>query len=145
MTEEPKTQHFRMSEWDSSHPKAKPYPREWADRWFHLAGLLEKIRHHSGGAISITPNGGYRCEEHNEAVGGRPHSEHKLGMAADIKSANLGPRDLHALILKLFERGDLDELGGLGIYPSFVHVDTRPRPPGNHLAVWGGGRATKDV
>lgn len=48
-----------------------------------LVQLLERIRaaHYPKGLRVVS---GYRCEEHNRAVGGATASQHMRGMAADI-------------------------------------------------------------
>ena len=86
------------------------------------------------GPIRITPRGGYRAPEFNRHIGGALHSQHVLARAADIQSP-LGPRRIHDALLRLRPSGVVS-FGGLGIYTSFVHVDVRPRPPGQPPARW---------
>ena len=52
--------------------------------------------------------------------------------AADIKSAGVSPLDLALLVLRLMAQRVIP-VGGVGIYPGFVHVDNRGR-----LASWRG-------
>lgn len=47
-----------------------------------LLDLLEAIRAERGSPVIVTS--GYRCAEHNAAVGGAPRSYHMIGRAADI-------------------------------------------------------------
>lgn len=74
---------------------------------------------------------GYRCPEHNRAIGGTNKSQHVAGNAADILISGLSVREM-------FETTRLIEefqLGGIGIYveENFIHVDVR----GDGPARWG--------
>jgi uncharacterized protein YcbK (DUF882 family) len=46
--------------------------------------MLEELRAALGRPVVITS--GYRCPEHNKAVGGVPRSPHMLGRAVDIEN-----------------------------------------------------------
>lgn len=82
----------------------------------HLYEVLDKIRERVGKPVYI--NSGYRCPEHNEEVGGSPNSQHKLGIAADIRWEGINPvKDAKIA----FECG----ADGIGVYASFLHVDVR--------------------
>jgi uncharacterized protein YcbK (DUF882 family) len=87
-----------------------------------LVNVLEIIRTAVGRPLSVVS--GKRCEKHNRAVGGVKNSQHKLGMAADIKVSGLTPRQVHDAIEKLHHEG-VAHIGGLGLYKTFVHVDVR--------------------
>ncbi len=91
------------------------------DRGFMIA--LNQLRELAGRPIKI--NSGYRCVEHNAAIGGAPHSQHKLGRAADIVIAGLTLNEM----FELAEQIEPFRNGGIGIYPKkgFIHVDTRGR------------------
>lgn len=79
--------------------------------------LCSDIKNELGEAISI--NSGYRCKTHNAAVGGVSNSQHVKGNAADISCSNL-PK-----LKKLCKRmWSANKVGGLGLYATFVHVDT---------------------
>lgn len=81
--------------------------------------VLDDIREKFGKPILV--NSGYRSPEHNRRVGGAPRSYHVRGMAADIRPQNL--QDLK----QLYEIANrLNPNGGIGKYPSFVHVDIGP-------------------
>ena len=142
---EPKSRYFVLSEWEqmvNKRPEAEEYPRNWVEeRWRPLVTMLDRIREAARCQITVTPNGGYRAPDHNRAVGGKRNSRHLYGDAADIRASKLTPKALHALILRLYKEGALKSLGGLGRYPGFVHVDTRPREPGQLLARWDGSKA----
>ena len=60
----------------------------------------------------------YRSVEHNRIVGGTKHSQHLLGTAFDIA---LTGHNVPVLLMALIANG----FGSFGLYPSFVHVDTR--------------------
>lgn len=139
------TKYFEIEEWDSRHPLAAPYPREWAvDRWLPLARTLDVIREALGEPLTVTPNGGYRTPSMNQAIGGAKRSQHCEGYAADVTAAKASAKKVHALVLRLWKEGKLPLLGGLGLYGSFVHVDIRPKD-GNVLARWDRSKPTDGV
>lgn len=147
----PRTKYFSLSEWERMvglRPEAEPYPRAWVGpRWRPLALMLDRIRERAGEAITVTPNGGYRGREHNRAVGGSAQSQHMFGRAADIVAVRMSARRLHALVERMYRDGELPELGGLGRYPRFVHIDTRPRDR-RTIAMWdetGDGRREQEA
>lgn len=74
--------------------------------------ILQPLRDNWGGPLFI--NSGYRCFKLNEAVGGVPTSQHRLGMAADVGCTD--PYSLAKLAKRM--RIDFDQMI---IYPSFVH------------------------
>jgi len=97
-----------------------------------LISLLEFIRSKVGDrVITITPRGGCRCPNQNTKSGGKPHSQHLLGKAADITIAGMSAHEVHTLISKLHTDG-LAHVGGLGKYATFTHVDVR-----EGVARWG--------
>lgn len=131
------------------------YPAEWSDRLAVLTGVLDNIRRAWGGPIQVVC--GYRDPEYNDALyrasearakaAGRRHggvarfSQHIVGRAADIRPGmptQERVKQLHELIRRMFDTGKLPDLGGLGRYPGWVHVDTRPKPVAGYLATWGG-------
>lgn len=79
---------------------------------------LEKIRRQANYPITILS--GYRCKKRNEEIGGSASSRHMYGDAADI-TCPLRPLDLAAIARRM----PLIENGGLGLYDTFIHVDTR--------------------
>ena len=83
-----------------------------------LVDLLEHIREVAGGAVTI--NSGYRSPEHNAAVGGVSTSQHLYGRAADIVVEGASP-----LLVGQIAEYYLDRRGGIGVYQTFTHVDTR--------------------
>lgn len=69
----------------------------------------------------LTVTSGFRCVEHNRAVGGVPNSYHTQGLAADVYTDGLTPYELagQAALIPQFREG------GIGIYrkAGFVHLD----------------------
>jgi hypothetical protein len=165
----PVTAHFDVEEFACR--SGDPYPvsehdadtgdgRTWLEtRLRPLCETLEMIRASAGGG-TLTIDSGYRTlayddrlyRAHVAAVGDdgdvapASRSQHPQGRAADITHVRLSPLALFRLILSLYEAGRLPHLGGVGLYPSFVHVDVRPRAGSKggafdgHLAIWGGSR-----
>lgn len=72
---------------------------------------LQELRDAFGQAITVTS--GYRCKDHNKAIGGAPRSQHLLGKAADITHPWLDA--LHEVAEKIFPNA----IKGTG----FIHVD----------------------
>ncbi len=85
---------------------------------------LQKIRDVMG---AMTINSAYRCVKHNKAVGGATNSQHVQGIATDIVLATRTPTQLYEILDRTWK-------GGLGVYDTFVHIDSRQ-----------GGRARWDL
>ena len=83
-----------------------------------LVVLLQCIREHFGKPVHITS--GYRTAAHNAAVGGAKSSQHLLGRAADIQVSGASP-----LLVGQIAEYYLGGHGGIGVYQTFTHVDTR--------------------
>jgi len=90
----------------------------------HLAWVLQLVRDEIGVPIRI--NSGYRCPDHNKAIGGHPNSYHMKGWAADLHPVGKTPRELHGAIEALVSTGTIPE-GGMGLYNTFVHYDIQHR------------------
>lgn len=81
--------------------------------------LLEELRELHGGPIHVVS--AYRSPSHNRAVGGAVNSFHLKGRAFDLQLAHGSKgRDL---IQSVFRQ---NKFGGVGFYPTFIHVDTGP-------------------
>ncbi|WP_027252051.1 D-Ala-D-Ala carboxypeptidase family metallohydrolase [Photobacterium halotolerans] len=80
----------------------------------HFAEKLEV------GKVVLNIHSAHRCYRHNDAVGGAKKSQHRLGSALDISIRNVLPKDVYAYLDAKYP----DRLG-LGLYDTFVHVDTR--------------------
>ena len=104
--------HFRLAEFAS---------KDGADKVLvddDLVSLLEQIREAAGGEVTI--NSGYRSPAHNAAVGGVSSSQHLYGRAADVVVEGASP-----LLVGQIAEYYLDRRGGIGVYQTFTHVDTR--------------------
>lgn len=81
----------------------------------------------------IKINSGFRCEEHNESVGGSPTSQHVAGNATDIAVSGMSTSELIKII-----KGMKNTFKGIGLYDSFIHVDSR-----ENVARWDYRKSTK--
>lgn len=82
-----------------------------------LVTIVQLIRYRMGCKVII--NSGYRTPEHNHKVGGALKSLHPKGLAVDVS-----PEDKN--LVKLFEiAAEFEEIRGLGIYETHVHIDLR--------------------
>lgn len=85
-----------------------------------LISALQALRDQLNLPLSITS--GFRCNRHNEFVGGAARSFHTLGMAADVACPEgMTAEDLAQAV----EAIPAFQQGGIGIYPSWVHLDVR--------------------
>jgi uncharacterized protein YcbK (DUF882 family) len=109
-----------MSEWDSKYFTRSEFAckcgcgLDTVD--YELVRVLEYIREHFDRKLQI--NSGLRCPSHNRACGGGSGSQHLRGRACDIVVDGIDPE----LVAELAEQM---EVGGLGRYETFTHVDTR--------------------
>ena len=87
-----------------------------------LMTLLEAIRNHFDAPVTI--NSACRCRGHNSNIGGSPKSQHLYGRAADIVVKGHSPAEVQQ-VLESFMKG----WGGIGLYESFTHLDTRSNGP----------------
>ena len=72
----------------------------------------------------LTVNSVYRSPAYNATLpGSATHSQHTEFRAMDISCASISPRALYELMLSARNHGKFK--GGLGLYATFVHVDTR--------------------
>ena len=83
-----------------------------------LVTVLQKIRDHFEKPVII--NSAYRNDAYNKEVGGADYSQHKYGTAADIHISGVSPATIAAYVETI-----MPNMGGIGIYSSFVHVDVR--------------------
>jgi len=67
-------------------------------------------------------NSWYRCKRYNRKIGGVRKSQHIEGLATDIKTND--PIGLAKVIEDLINERLIEE-GGIGIYSTFVHYDSR--------------------
>ncbi|MDR1651664.1 MAG: peptidase M15 [Synergistaceae bacterium] len=80
-----------------------------------LIAMLEALRALWGRPISLTS--GYRCEQHNRAVGGASRSLHMAGRAADISAR---PDEQKPLRLYAFDAGFTEVI--CGEEKNYIHV-----------------------
>lgn len=85
-----------------------------------LVDVLQKIRSHFGKPVNI--NSGFRTASYNKKIGGATYSQHLYGTAADIVVTGVEPKKVAAYVETLMPNS-----GGIGIYPTFTHVDVREK------------------
>jgi len=90
--------------------------------------VVDRLRAHFGRPIVILSS--YRSPEYNAAItGAASKSYHKSFQALDIAVSGKSPEEVFAVLSKWRAEGDFK--GGLGLYSTFVHIDTR-----GHNATW---------
>lgn len=87
-----------------------------------LAAQLQVLRDYIDMPIHI--NSAYRTEAYNKKIGGATESQHLQAKAADITTKMHTPKQLAKIVEKLIKEGKM-KIGGIGIYPGFIHVDIR--------------------
>ena len=136
--------HFSRHEFDLPDEKARKrgldagaeYPAEWIEsRLKPLCAALEIIRAEFGGK-PVRVISGYRPLPYNRALGSKDDSQHIQGRAADFQIAGVAPGLIYRRVLALYDKSAID-IGGVGVYDSFVHVDVR----GGGLHRWDERRA----
>lgn len=98
------------------------YPPE--DSWgeiIHALRVVDELRDHFDKPIVLLSS--YRNSAYNKKCGGVSNSQHRYFRALDIACAGVTPRELYTVLLKWRRAGRFT--GGLGLYPTFVHIDTR--------------------
>lgn len=103
------TQNFHLKEFECKCGLC-PYTLISVDHVNRLQELRNKLK------TPIKILSGYRCARHNEAVGGEKNSMHQYGLATDVYADGLLPGTL-AHHSREFE--------GIGIYDTWVHLDSR--------------------
>ena len=101
----------------NSLPPEKLWPNIVPTLW-----VADQLRRHLGYPLIITS--AYRSEEYNKKCGGAVRSQHKNNTALDL-IPRVTPREAFNALKKLRDAGAFQ--GGLGLYTSFVHIDTRGR------------------
>ena len=118
-----------------------PYPERWRrNRAVVLARVFERIRLEVGAPIRV--NSAYRTRQYNVRVGGSRRSQHIEGRALDLAvPRNLALWKFLEIVLAVTRQpGSL--LRGIGVYPSFIHIDIRPSP---RLVRWQGKRVQAEL
>lgn len=124
-----------------------PYPEQWrSTRGRDLGIVFERIRALWNRPLRVASV--YRTPAYNRRVGGAANSQHLQGRALDLHPPKGVPLDaFQDSVRKLADRmvaEGLDLIGGIGYYPTFVHVDTRGGV-GEPLIVWWGRRPAPEV
>jgi uncharacterized protein YcbK (DUF882 family) len=83
--------------------------------------ILDRLREDIGKPINISST--YRDKPYNRAIGSGDGSQHVRFTAIDFTVSGMTPSQVFKRLLAMRERGEWT--GGLGKYPSFVHIDTR--------------------
>lgn len=91
---------------------------------YELVEKLQKLRDQLGKPIRITS--GYRTAAYNKKCGGISTSHHLTGKAADIKITGMTP-------LQVALAADKIGFLGIGVYPTFTHVDVAGNGKGGKL------------
>tara|TARA_R110002074_G_scaffold173985_1_gene336849 strand:+ start:115 stop:531 length:417 start_codon:yes stop_codon:yes gene_type:complete len=97
-------------------------PDEHMDDLRELVKNLQIVRDHLKVPMHIIS--GYRSPKYNRKIGGARKSQHMKAKAADIVVKSLKPTELREIIINLIKEGKIKK-GGVGLYRSFVHYDTR--------------------
>lgn len=90
----------------------------WKNIW-KTVEVADKARAKHGKPIKIAS--AYRSPKYNKAIGGASKSQHVQFNALDLRTT--APKQLHKILSEMRARGEFK--GGLGLYKTFVHVDTR--------------------
>lgn len=90
--------------------------------------VADMARHQLGFSLTITS--AFRSESYNRAVGGAVRSQHLANTALDLIPSKGRVEQLYDQLIAMRNGGAFK--GGVGIYDSFVHVDTRGKN-----ATWG--------
>lgn len=90
----------------------------WDNIW-ETVKIADQARDKHGKPIKIAS--AYRSPKYNKAIGGEKKSYHMKFNALDLRTS--APKQLHKILLDMRNKGLFK--GGLGLYKTFVHVDTR--------------------
>jgi hypothetical protein len=114
---------------DPHSPAFKKNSLPTRDLWTNIgktASMLDRFRGMIGAPVRIT--NAYRNSAYNAAIGGAKQSQHLEFNALDFVVEG-GSRPTHwARVLRSMRDDQNLFSGGIGLYPTFVHLDTR----GNH-------------
>jgi uncharacterized protein YcbK (DUF882 family) len=84
--------------------------------------VLDELRSRLGSPVIL--NSVYRSPEYTEKIGGVSESQHMEFRAADfVVRSSSAPSDWAAVLKQMRAEGVFS--GGIGVYNTFVHLDTR--------------------
>ena len=99
-------------------------PRDLWPKIIPTLRVLDALRTKLGCPIKLISI--YRNVAYNRAIGGEPRSYHTRFQACDFHATRGTPRQWRDALRTMRAAGVFS--GGLGLYPTFVHVDTRGYP-----------------
>lgn len=102
-------------------------PKELWPNIVRVARAADLARAELGSPIRILS--AFRSPEYNRAIGGAKYSRHLQFDALDLAPMDGKVATLHRIVKRLRKEGVF--CGGIGRYPSFVHIDNR-----GHVADW---------
>lgn len=85
---------------------------------YELLTVLERVREHFREPVRVTS--GCRCKAHNQSIGGSNKSKHIQARAVDFQVDGFYPDEVYQFLDKY-----APDKYGLGVYSSWVHLDTR--------------------
>jgi lysozyme len=119
--------HFQADEFTSyfnryrGKVKNSPPPRALWENIIRTLWVLDDLRRYYNRPIVILSS--YRSPVYNAAVGGEPKSLHMKFNAIDFAVAGHSPPSVARKLKEWRTNGKFS--GGIGLYPTFVHLDTR--------------------
>ena len=98
-------------------------PKKLWENISETAKILDELRHRLQRPIVMTSV--YRSPEYNSAIGGASNSLHMKFNAIDftVRGSPIGPSEWAAVLREMRSKGMFS--GGIGVYSTFVHLDTR--------------------
>ena len=116
------TEHFSWTE--AMCKDGTPVPEHLKENAIEIATNMEVLRFALGG-IPIHVNSWYRTKKYNDSLpNSSSQSQHLYAKAMDIWVTGIKPVTIYVLIEALIRLGKMKQ-GGLGLYDTFVHYDTR--------------------
>lgn len=101
----------------------------------NLLILIEEVRELLGVPCKINADGRQYCGwRPQDCPTGAPHSQHKLGKAADLHPVDMTADEARERIREAVAEGKLPLLGGVEENVSWLHIDCRPRV--NKKVLW---------
>jgi uncharacterized protein YcbK (DUF882 family) len=122
-----KFKHFTASEFTSYFRRTRngvrntPPPVALWENIVPTLRIVDDLRRHFGKPIVLLSS--YRSPAYNKAVGGASASIHMKFNALDIAVAGIAPSEVFRTLRSWRSNGRFT--GGLGLYETFVHIDTR--------------------